>query len=41
MTPAERAAFDAKRRARNLALGAVLIVLAVLFYGITVVRMVV
>lgn len=38
-TPAERAAFEAKRRSRNIALGAVLLALALLFYGITVVRM--
>jgi hypothetical protein len=38
-TPAERAAFAAKRRSRNIALGLVLGALVVLFYGITVVRM--
>jgi hypothetical protein len=38
-TPAERAAFEAKRRSRNIALGAVLLALVLLFYGITVVRM--
>jgi type IV secretory pathway TrbL component len=38
-TPAERAAFEAKRRSRNLALGLVLGALVLLFYGITVVRM--
>ncbi len=38
-TPAERAAFEAKRRSRNIALGSVLVALALLFYGITVVRM--
>jgi hypothetical protein len=38
-TPAERAAFDARRRSRNLALGLVLGALVVLFFGITVVRM--
>lgn len=38
-TPAERAAFEAKRRSRNLALGIVLAALVVLFYGVTVVRM--
>jgi hypothetical protein len=38
-TPAERAAFEAKRRSRNIALGGVLVALALLFYGITVVRM--
>jgi hypothetical protein len=38
-TPAERAAFEARRRARNIALGIVLAALVILFYGITVVRM--
>jgi type IV secretory pathway TrbL component len=38
-TPAERAAFEAKRRSRNLALGLVLGALVLLFFGITVVRM--
>ena len=38
-TAAERAAFAAKRRSRNIALGLVLGALVVLFYGITVVRM--
>lgn len=38
-SPAERAAFAAKRRSRNVALGLVLGALVVLFYGITVVRM--
>ena len=38
-TPAERAAFDAKRRSRNLALGLVLGALVALFFGITLVRM--
>lgn len=38
-TPAERAAFEAKRRSRNLALGIVLGALVLLFFGITVVRM--
>jgi hypothetical protein len=38
-TPAERAAFEARRRSRNIALGSVLVALALLFYGITVVRM--
>lgn len=36
---AERAAFDARRRSRNIALGLVLGALVVLFFGITVVRM--
>ncbi len=39
-TPAQTAAFMAKRRARNLALGLVLFALVALFFGITVVRMV-
>ncbi len=38
-TPAERAAFAARRRQRNVALGLVLGALVVLFYGITLVRM--
>jgi hypothetical protein len=38
-TPEERAAFEARRRSRNIALGSVLVALALLFYGITVVRM--
>jgi type IV secretory pathway TrbL component len=38
-TPAERAAFEARRRSRNIALGLVLAALVVLFFGITVVRM--
>jgi hypothetical protein len=38
-TPEERAAFEARRRSRNIALGTVLVALALLFYGITVVRM--
>lgn len=38
-TPAERAAFMARRRSRNIALGLLLTALVVLFYGITVVRM--
>lgn len=38
-TPAERAAFAAKRRSRNIALGIVLAALVFLFFGITVVRM--
>lgn len=39
-TPAQTEAFNAKRRARNRALGIVLGVLAVVFWGITVVRMI-
>lgn len=39
-SPAQTAAFAAKRRARNLALGLVLAALVVLFFGITVVRMI-
>nr|WP_310525466.1 hypothetical protein [Polymorphobacter sp.] len=38
-TPAERAAFEARRRSRNLALGLVLGALVILFFGITIVRM--
>lgn len=38
-SPAERAAFEAKRRSRNVALGLVLGALVLLFFGITVVRM--
>lgn len=38
-TPAERAAFAARRRSRNIALGAVLVMLVVLFFGITIVKM--
>lgn len=38
-TPAERAAFEARRRSRNIALGLVLAALVILFFGITVVRM--
>ena len=39
-TPAQTDAFMAKRRARNLALGVVLGALVLLFFGITVVRMI-
>ncbi|GGE16091.1 hypothetical protein GCM10011529_23140 [Polymorphobacter glacialis] len=38
-TPEERAAFIARRRSRNIALGLLLAALVALFYGITVVRM--
>jgi len=38
-TTAERAAFEARRKSRNLALGLVLGALVLLFFGITVVRM--
>jgi hypothetical protein len=38
-SPAERAAFETRRRSRNLALGIVLGALVLLFFGITVVRM--
>ena len=38
-TPAERAAFAAKRRSRNIALGIVLGLLVALFFGITIVRL--
>lgn len=36
---AERAAFETRRRSRNIALGLVLAALVILFFGITVVRM--
>lgn len=39
-TNAERAAFEARRRSRNMALGVLLAALTVLFFGITMVRMV-
>ena len=39
-TVAQTAAFAAKQRSRNLALGLVLGLLVVLFFGITVVRMI-
>ena len=39
-TPAQTAAFMRKRRSRNLALGLILGFLALLFFGITVVRMI-
>ncbi len=38
-SPAERAAFEARRKSRNLALGIVLGALVLLFFGITIVRM--
>jgi hypothetical protein len=38
-SPAERAAFEARRRSRNVALGLVLGALVLLFFGITIVRM--
>ncbi|PZN94940.1 MAG: hypothetical protein DCF31_08315 [Alphaproteobacteria bacterium] len=38
-TPAEKAAFDARRKSRNTALGLLLGALVLLFFGITVVRM--
>ena len=38
-TPAERAAFEARRRSRNVALGLVLGALVVLFFCITIVKM--
>ncbi len=38
-TPAERAAFEARRKSRNLALGLLLGALVVLFFGITIVKM--
>lgn len=40
-TPQEEAAFVARRRKRNIVIGVVLAAFAVLFYGITVSRMVV
>lgn len=39
MTPEEQATFIARRKGRNVALGLLLAGLAVLFFGITVVRM--
>ena len=39
-TPDEEAAFVARRRRRNIVIGVVLAAFAVLFYGITVSRMV-
>jgi hypothetical protein len=39
-TAAEKAAFAARRRSRNVALGLVLGALTILFFGITMVRMV-
>ena len=39
-TAAERAAFDARRRSRNRALGLTLAALTLLFFGFTMVRMV-
>jgi hypothetical protein len=38
-TAAERAAFDARRRSRNRALGILLFTLVALFFGITVAKM--
>jgi hypothetical protein len=38
MTPEEQAEFNRRRRARNLALGLVLLGFVVLFYFITIVR---
>lgn len=40
-TPEEEAAFIARRRRRNIVIGIVLALFALLFYGITVSRMVV
>lgn len=40
MTPTENKLFMAKRRSRSIALGIVLGALALLFFGITIVRMV-
>lgn len=39
-TAAEKTAFEARRRSRNAALGILLAALTVLFFGITMVRMV-
>jgi len=39
-TPEEEAAFVARRKRRNLAIGLMLAAFAILFYGITVSRMV-
>ena len=39
MTPEEEEAFKKARKGRNLAIGAVLLFFAVLFYAITIVRM--
>lgn len=38
-TPVERAAFEARRKSRNRALGLVLAALVMLFFGITIVKM--
>ncbi len=40
MTPDEQALFDARRRGRNIALGLFLGALVLIFFGITIVRMV-
>lgn len=39
-TPQQTAEFNARRRARNRALGIILGALAILFFGITIVRMI-
>lgn len=39
MTPEELAEFRRRQKSRNLALGAVLVFLVILFYAITIVRM--
>lgn len=39
-TPAQTAEFNRRRRARNLALGLLLGALVLLFFGITIVRMI-
>lgn len=39
-TPEQTAEFNRRRRSRNLALGVVLCVLVVLFFGISIVKMV-
>ena len=39
-TPEQTAEFNRRRRARNLALGVFLVCLAVLFFGISIVKMI-
>lgn len=39
MSAPDRKSFDARRKSRNLVLGAVLVVLVVLFYAITIAKM--
>jgi hypothetical protein len=40
MTPEEKIEFDRRRKGRNIAVGLILCFLVLLFYGITIVRMV-